>query len=138
MVTAYSVVMETAPEDEFVDWQPVLEHCLSSISFTQKFQQERSELWRSIMGTSNYIFQMANEVSAMISDSYNTRNKTSDILSQKRSDATLGYERVLDTETGDYYRADLGFSDWYSGQRYQPAAGENAYLSPIEGYINWK
>ena len=60
------------------------------------------------------------------------------MLSQKRSDATLGYERVQDTETGEFYRAENGFTDWYHGTRYRPATESSAYLSPVSGYINWK
>ena len=56
----------------------------------------------------------------------------------KGSDATLGYERVQDTQTGEYYRAENGFTDWYHGTRYRPANEKAAYLSPVSGYINWK
>ena len=90
------------------------------------------------MGTSKYIMQNADAVRGMIMDSYRRRNATYDVLSQKRSDATLGYERVQDTETGEYYRAENGFTDWYDGTRYRPATDNAAYLSPVSGYINWK
>ena len=40
-------------------------------------------------------------------------------MSQKQSDATLGYERVYDTETGEVYRATNGFTDVYDGKRYE-------------------
>ncbi|MCR5109111.1 MAG: hypothetical protein K6B28_13230, partial [Lachnospiraceae bacterium] len=82
--------------------------------------------------------QTSDQIRDMIMESYDSRNTTYDVISQKNSDATLGYERVLDTETGDYYRAENGFSDWYDGQRYKPVDDDDAYLSPIEGYINWK
>ena len=45
---------------------------------------------------------------------------------------------MQDTETGEYYRAENGFSDWYDGKRYRPATENAAYTSPISGYINWK
>ena len=32
-------------------------------------------------------------------------------MSQKQSDATLGYERIVDTETGNIYKIDNGFTD---------------------------
>ena len=91
-----------------------------------------------MMGTSKYIMQTADSIRGMIMDSYNRRNATYDVLSQKRSDATLGYERVQDTETGEYYRAENGFTDWYKGTRYRPAPEKAAYLTPVSGYINWK
>ena len=60
------------------------------------------------------------------------------LLVDNESDATLGYERVQDTETGEYYRAENGFTDWYDGTRYRPATDNAAYLTPVSGYINWK
>ena len=71
-------------------------------------------------------------------DSYDKRSKSSDVLSQKRSDATLGYERVYDTETKEYYKADLGFGDYYTGSRYKTVTSNKAYLAPVSGYITWK
>ena len=48
------------------------------------------------------------------------RNASFDIMSQKQSDATLGYERVYDTETNEVYKAYNGFTDDYDGERYKP------------------
>ena len=137
-LTEYSILSETAPKEEFVDWQPVLDRCLSTLVFTQPFHQQRRAAWARIMGTSKYIMQTADSIRGMIADSYRRRNATYDVLSQKRSDATLGYERVQDTETGEYYRAENGFTDWYKGERYRPATSNAAYLTPVSGYINWK
>ncbi len=138
VVTEYSVLSETAPKEEFMDWQPVLDRSLASITFTEAFHRQRREAWARVMGTSRYIMQTGDSIRGMIMDSYNRRNATYDVLSQKRSDATLGYERVQDTETGEYYRAENGFTDWYKGTRYRPANEKAAYLSPVSGYINWK
>ena len=137
-ITEFSILSETAPKEEFIDWQPVLDKCFASIAFTAAFHQQRREAWARMMGTSKYIMQTADSIRGMIMDSYNRRNATYDVLSQKRSDATLGYERVQDTETGEYYRAENGFTDWYKGTRYRPAPEKAAYLTPVSGYINWK
>lgn len=137
-ITEFSILSETAPKEEFIDWQPVLDKCFASIAFTAAFHQQRREAWARMMGTSKYIMQTADSIRGMIMDSYNRRNATYDVLSQKRSDATLGYERVQDTETGEYYRAENGFTDWYKGTRYRPASEKAAYLTPVSGYINWK
>ena len=56
-------------------------------------------------------------------------------MSQKQSDATLGYERVYDTETGEVYRATNGFTDVYDGKRYETLTDEQMYVEPISGYI---
>ena len=138
VVTEFSILSETAPKEEFMDWQPVLDRSLASIAFSEAFHRQRRAAWAQVMGTSRYIMQTGDSIRGMIMDSYNRRNATYDVLSQKRSDATLGYERVQDTETGEYYRAENGFTDWYRGTRYRPANEKAAYLSPVSGYINWK
>ena len=138
VVMEFSVISETAPKEEFLDWQPVLDRCLASIAFSASFHKLRREAWARIIGTSRYIMQTGEQVRGMIMDSYRRRNAAYDVLSQKRSDATLGYERVQDTETGEYYRAENGFTDWYDGKRYRRADEKAAYLSPVSGYINWK
>jgi hypothetical protein len=67
-------------------------------------------------------------------DSWEKRNKTYDIISQKQSDATLGYERVYDTETGDIYKAKNGFMDSYDGERYKSVT-DDMYTKATSGYI---
>ena len=74
------------------------------------------------------------EISDMIMDSWNKRNNSYDIISQKQSDATLGYERVYDTETNEIYKAYNGFTDDYSGNRYKPIT-DDMYTSAVSGYI---
>lgn len=138
ILTIFDIIMETAPEGEFLDWQPVLDHCLSSVSFTSAFLTQREEAWRQVMGTSTVIMQTGSEMSDMIMDTWENAGRSSDILSQKQSDATLGYERVYDTESGDYLKAENGFTDWYDGSRYLPADQDDAYLSPVSGTIIWK
>ena len=70
----------------------------------------------------------------MIMDSWEKRNNSYDIISQKQSDATLGYERVYDTDTGEIYKAYNGFTDDYKGDKYK-AITDDMYTSAIDGYI---
>ena len=70
----------------------------------------------------------------MIMDSWEKRNNSYDIISQKQSDATLGYERVYDTETGDIYKAYNGFTDDYHGDRYKTIT-DDMYTQATAGYI---
>ena len=135
---AYDIVMETAPKGEFVEWQPILEHILSSIAFTKQFERDRAEAWKAITQISYIISSNADAMSDIIMSGYESRNTSYDISSQKYSDATLGYERVYDTETGEYYKAENGFSDWYTGSRYELVTSDSDYLVPVSGYINWK
>ena len=81
------------------------------------------------------ISQNFNETMDAIMSSWESRNRSQDIMSQKQSDATLGYERVYDTETGEIYKATNGFTDAYNGERYQAVTDDNMYAQPISGYI---
>lgn len=45
-VTEFSILSETAPKEEFVDWLPVLDRCFASIVFTPAFHQQRRDAWR--------------------------------------------------------------------------------------------
>lgn len=65
---------------------------------------------------------------------WESRSKSYDIMSQKQSDATLGYERVYDTENGDIYKAYNGFTDNYDGERYKPIT-DDMYTQKTYGYI---
>ena len=59
-------------------------------------------------------------------------------MRQKQPDATLGYERVYDTQTGSIYRADNGFMEKYStldGQRYS-AISDDMYTEGYQGYVS--
>ena len=81
------------------------------------------------------ISQNFNQTMDGFMSSWESRNKSQDIISQKQSDATLGYERVYDTETEEIYRAAEGFTDIYDGKRYQRVTDDNMYTQPISGYI---
>jgi hypothetical protein len=133
--TAYDIVMEAAPVEEFYDWQPVLDHCLGSIKFSEKYLNDRNETWKRVIGTAATTMSTADEISDMIMDSWEKSSHTYDVTNQKYSDAILGYERIYDNETGDYYRVELGFSDWYEGERYVADDSDAAYTSPVKGTI---
>ena len=87
--------------------------------------------------TSQSLSQTASEMSDTIMSSWENRNKSQDIISQKQSDATLGYERIVDTETGSIYKIDNGFTDWYTGPRYK-AVTDDQYTDEVEAVIHWK
>ncbi|MBR2796045.1 DUF287 domain-containing protein [Candidatus Saccharibacteria bacterium] len=130
----YNIMIMSAPEAEFINWQKPLDHCLSTIQFSNAFiagfNQEEDTLLKTIQANQ----KVYDQISDMIMDSWNKRNNSYDIISQKQSDATLGYERVYDTETGEIYKAYNGFTDDYTGNRYQPIT-DNMYTETISGYI---
>ena len=133
-LNVYHIILMTAPDDEFNNWQSVMDHCISTVTFSQAFvngfNSEEKQLTSTIIANQ----KVYDGISDMIMDSWEKRNNSYDITSQKRSDATLGYERVYDTETGDVYRAYNGFTDDYTGSRYQTIT-DDMYTKPIEGYI---
>jgi hypothetical protein len=126
------------PVEQFTDWLGVMLQIYASLSFTDAYYTDRNIVWEQTFQTSNYIMYNANQTSDMIMDSWENSNRSSDITSQEYSDATLGRERVYDTETGDVYYADNGWSDSYSGTRYEPVeSGSDYYLQPVVGTISY-
>ena len=130
----YNIIYMSTPDEEFINWQPILENCLSSIEFSQTFIDGFNKEEKSIMANFQANQKVYNEMSDMIMDSWEKRNNSYDIISQKQSDATLGYERVYDTETGEIYKAYNGFTDDYSGERYKPIT-DDMYTQSTAGYI---
>ncbi len=138
VLMSFDTVEIMAPKGEFADWYPVIRNSLGSIQFSDGFYQLRKQEWANIIKSVNYISNTASAISDMIMDTWENQSHTYEVNSQKQSDATLGYERVYDTETGEYYKAEVGFGDWYTGERYQVVDTDEAYLSPVSGTINWK
>ena len=130
----YNIVYMSAPDTEFVNWQPILDKCLATISFSQKFLDGFNSEENAVLASVQANQKVYDEMSDMIMDSWEKRNNSYDIISQKQSDATLGYERVYDTDTGEVYKAYNGFTDDYDGNRYQPIT-DDMYNLPTSGYI---
>lgn len=133
-LNVYNIILMMAPDNEFNNWQNILDYCISTITFSEKFisgfNKEEANLVASIKANQ----QIYDEISNMIMDSWEKRNKSYDIISGKQSDATLGYERVYDTYTGEIYKAYNGFTDDYKGNRYKSAT-DDMYTKTISGYI---
>ena len=130
----YDIMTITSNENEFIDYKDLLLESINSINFTDEYVKKTID-------DGNAQTKQALELSAQTQkafDSYmsawENRNKTYDIISQKQSDATLGYERVYDTETGDIYKAYNGFNDDYTGERYKSVTDE-MYTEKTSGYI---
>ena len=130
----YHTFMMMAPDEEFVNYQEIFDYCIGTITFSDSFVQGFMRESNTTLTTVQANAKIYDQMSDMIMDSWEKRNNSYDIISQKRSDATLGYERVYDTETGDIYKAYNGFTDDYSGSRYQ-AISDDMYTSAISGYI---
>ncbi len=133
-LNSYHNILMYAPDTEFVNWQAIYDHCLSTIEFTDAFMIGFNSEQSSQIAAVRANARIYDEISSMIMDSWAARSNSYDIISQKRSDATLGYERVYDIDTGDVYRAYVGFTDDYTGTRYRSIT-DDMYTSVISGYI---
>ena len=130
----YDIVSVTANENDFVDYKDILLNSVNSIEFNDSYVKKTID-------DSNAQTKKTLEINASIQrafDSYmsawESRNKSYDIMSQKQSDAILGYERVYDTETNDIYKAYNGFTDDYDGERYKSIT-DDMYSKKTSGYI---
>ncbi|PIU88540.1 hypothetical protein COX58_01560 [archaeon CG_4_10_14_0_2_um_filter_Archaea_38_6] len=107
----------TAGEDEFLQYEPILNQIMGSYSISDSYVsaclQAQNQAAQSALKTG----EILSETSDIIMDSWDSRQQSDDILSEKWSDTTLGYERVYDPETGDVYRVENGFYDSYNINR---------------------
>ncbi len=135
---ADGTVIMTAPEEEYTNWEGVLGRMFASLTFSDQYWDDRAAMQRQMRTTATYLSYQADAMSDMIMSSWEARNNTYDITSQQYSDATLGRERIYDTETGDIYYAENGWSDSYYGDRYQLVeTGSPLYNEPVTGTISY-
>ena len=135
--SVYNLTVISAEKDTFQDWQPVLSKVLGSMAYTPEFIEFATSQSNQSATTAQSLSRAAGAMSDCIMSSWENRNKSQDIMSQKQSDAALGYERIVDTETGDIYKIDNGFTDMYGGTRYKPITDEQ-YTDAVEAVIHWK
>ncbi|MCE5314301.1 MAG: hypothetical protein ABFD49_04340 [Armatimonadota bacterium] len=103
----------TAPKSEFAGMERDLVKSLESFTLDKSYVKR-------CMAASNQQFkatmragQTLRETSDIIYEGWERRNKTDDIIAEKRSDAILGKERLYDPDSGDVYEFDNGFYDKY-------------------------
>lgn len=132
---AYNIMAITAAKDAFIEWEPLLTDCMKTLKYSDSFVSAANKASNEKVALAMQISKNFNQTMDGIMSSWESRNKSTDIISQKQSDATLGYERVYDSETGEIYKAQNGWSDKYDGERYKQVTDDNMYLTPIEGYI---
>ena len=133
-LSIYDTMFITAPKDEFINWEEPLSIIASSLEFTDKFLSDFNSEQDAVMKNFQNVRNICNQITDGIMDSWEKRNASFDIMSQKQSDATLGYERVYDTKTGEVYKAYNGFTDDYDGKRYKTIT-DDMYTKGISGYI---
>ncbi|MGN1406437.1 MAG: hypothetical protein ACI4WM_09185 [Erysipelotrichaceae bacterium] len=133
----YNIMAISAEKDTLIEWEPLLIKCMSSLEYSESFVKATIANGEEQVNQALEFSKTANEISNGIMDSWEKRNTSQDIISQKQSDATLGYERVYDKETGEIYRADNGWYDTYKneGERYELVTDDGMYTEAISGYI---
>lgn len=136
-LNVYNTMFITAPKDEFINWEEILNKMVASLNFSDTFVSQYYNQQDSVMKTFQSVRNICNQISDGIMSSWEARNKSYDRMSQKQSDAILGYERVYNTDTGEIYKAYNGFTDDYKGNRYQ-SISDDMYSESISGYIEKK
>lgn len=128
--TAYGFLLSgiTAPKGELEAWQETLRRPLSTYSVHPVYVQgclRRSEAaFHSVVQAGETL----RETSDMIHRSWEARNRSDDILAEKRSDAILGKERLYDPGSGEVYEFNNGFHDRY---RLNPEEYRKPDLQPL-------
>ena len=130
----YDIMAITAEKNEFINYKDILLESVNSIEFSDSYVKQTID-------DGNTQTKQALALNASIQKSFDSymnawenRQKSYDIMSQKQSDATFGYERVYDTDTGEIYKAYNGFTDDYKGERYKSIT-DNMYTEKTSGYI---
>ena len=133
-LNVYNTIFVTAPKNELIDWEDTLNKMVASLEFSNTFISQYQSQQDSVMKTFQSVRNICNQITDSIMSAWEARSASYDIMSQKQSDAILGYESVYDTEKGDIYKAYNGFTDDYSGERYK-AISDDMYTKATSGYI---
>ena len=131
----YNINAITAPYGEFAEYEQVLNNIFCSIQYTDTFVQTVMIDQQIKAAGAAQVNQTLQETSDIITQGWYDRQKSYDIISEKQSDATLGFERVYDVETGNVYRAYIGFADRADVDGYYEPITDDMYSEQLSGYI---
>lgn len=136
--TAYGFLITgiTAPRREFRDVEGQLIKAVESFTISQSYvsdcMRQQTPTYEGILKAGKTL----SDASDIIMQGWESRNRTDDIIAEKRSDAILGNERLYDPETGEVYEFKNGFYD-----RYQLGANQyemnNLQPLPADNYDLW-
>jgi len=115
---AFMVSGITAPLEEFAVLQPVLAESLSSFVVSPQYVQQCMAASQAAFEQVVRAGQTLRETSEMIVQGWRARNRTHDVIAQKRSDAMLGYSRVYNPDNDEIYHVDPAFWDEYDKSRH--------------------
>lgn len=125
-----------APKNEFRFIQDDLLHSLQSFVISQAYAQDYIQRQQGVFQGIMRAGQTLRETSDIITKGWNERQKTYDIVSEKRADAIRGVERLYDPATGEVYEFPNGFYDRYNIQRNQYKMN-NLHPLPGNNYNLW-
>ena len=126
----------SAPKAEFPKIEGDLVNCIGSLHISESYVREciaeQEEAWKGVLKAGKTL----SGTSDIIMKGWESRNKTDDIIAEKRSDAILGRERLYDSSTGQVYEFENGFYDKY---KLEPDKWNLSDLKPLpnDGYDLW-
>lgn len=127
----------TSYKKDFADWEPVLLKCLNTFTidklYLEKCIADSDVIWSRI----SQVNTLWADISDILSKSWGYKNNSDDILSEKRSDAIRGVQRLYDPETEDVYEVKNGFYERYDINR-QNYEKKNLKLIPDDKWELWK
>ncbi len=140
---AFSFTGITAPRREFRGLEAVLVRSVESFTISQSYVSnclsQQAQTYEGILKAGKTL----SDASDIIMQGWENRNRSDDIVAEKRGDAILGRERLYDPDTGDVYEFENGFYDQYrlDANRYemnnlQPLPGDDHGLwmkAPLDG-----
>lgn len=132
----YNITGISAPYGMLNEYEDILRRIVGSIQYSDTFIETCSRNQGNIMQSASYVNQIMQDTSNIIVEGWNQRQKSYDAISQKYSDAILGYERVRDIHDPEkIYRAYSGFmdSEYSAGFEY---VNDDDYSKVVSGYIN--
>lgn len=136
-LSVYNITGISASAGDFIHLQEDLTRSLASFAFTPEYVAAAE---RANEEGTEAMLQWAETVNGAY-DSYNQtwwdRQPRNDALAQQDSDQDLGYDRLYDTETGEIYRAELGFYDAYDTNR-DEYGNPNLQLIPQDDTPRWQ
>lgn len=132
----YNITGISAPYGMLNEYEDILRRIVGSIQYSDAFIDTCSQNQGNILKSASYVNQIMQDTSNIITEGWNARQKSYDVISQKYSDATLGYERVRDINDPEkIYRAYNGFMDSEFSEGFE-LVNDDDYSKEVSGYIN--
>lgn len=146
--SAYGLLITgiTAPKREFRDIENILVKSVESFTMSEFYVsncvRQQASTYAGILKAGKTL----SEASDIIMQGWEGRNRSDDIMAEKRSDAILGKERLYDPQSGEVFEFENGFYDRYNLEknRYEmnnlqplPHDGYNLWMEePLDGYTH--